>query len=666
MMMPPKFWRLMTKYDFHDFYQSNKNYLFFVKTMFSYMLTILQKWLFALFLGLALASLGRVTEAAEPTSLPTPKLTMSLYAWTDPTGSATIETVAAMPLTAMRPQLTNLSLGFTNDVVWLKVNLKREHMTDSRDWYLVLGQTVFSDVRLYKPDGKRGFSEHFGTPGPSQPAREVNHRQPVFLLNQADLSETSYWLRIQSPTALNTHLRVVQREVFLKESSQEGFFWGILFGGYLIVIVFYVVFWTWTREDIHKKYIAYITVNFLAALFTEGWPAQFSETTSNQTWIVLLGLLIATSITTGIRFSMGFIELQKNNPQLDGVLQWTSYAVTLWGMSLILRGHYNWVMPYLQTYSMLMISTLIVIGLFRSSKGDGKSRFFLFAFSFFYLGVVGRYLRNIGIIEPNFWNANSYQFGAFIHMLVMSIGIFASYNKLRKDKENAELRADAEARLRDVQSDFLSLVSHEFRTPLTISSASAENLLQQPELNQPAKLRVEKILRANQRMISLMETYLSTERMKMSTQVLNIQNHELGPLCRLAMADVADTEKSEIQLNCPKNIWVTCDADLIRIALSNLLQNARKYSPTPGSVSIRCWSEPKSIYINVTDQGPGIPESEIKLIFTRYFRGKNALNQPGAGLGLHIVQTIVLRHGGSITVRNLPDSGCEFCMVLPR
>ena len=77
---------------------------------------------------------------------------------------------------------------------------------------------------------------------------------------------------------------------------------------------------------------------------------------------------------------------------------------------------------------------------------------------FFYFGVFWRYLRNISVIDPNFWNENIYQITAFGHMVVMSIGIFANYNKLRKEKQIAESRADAEFKLREEQREFLSLV----------------------------------------------------------------------------------------------------------------------------------------------------------------------------------------------------------------
>jgi signal transduction histidine kinase len=342
-----------------------------------------------------------------------------------------------------------------------------------------------------------------------------------------------------------------------------------------------------------------------------------------------------------------------------------AYLISAIGVISIVAGKYIWITPLLQAYSMVLISTFIGISAYYSIKGDAKSRFFLFAFSFFYFGVFWRYLRNISIVEPNFWNENIYQIAAFVHMLVMSIGIFASYNKLRKEKQIAESRADAEFKLREEQGEFLSLVSHEFRTPLTISSASVDNLLQQSDLSAEAYKRINKILKSNERMQSLINTYLSKERLLMDVLELNIQKTNLNNLCQLAVSDMYNADISEIKIDVPHAIELKCDAEMLRIALNNLLQNSMRFSENPGSIKIFSFTDSKTTTITISDQGPGIPDDELDLIFTRYFRGKNSMNQPGAGLGLHLVNKIILKHGGHVSVRNLQDGGCEFSLTFP-
>lgn len=618
---------------------------------------------FAFFLtclvGLASPSNTRLSD------LPSHNLSQQALWLRDPSGQLTITDVASLPNSRLNTLKSDLSLGFTSDVVWVKVTMSRQTAADPEDWYLVLGQTLLKDVRLYKPLPSGDFSEHYGTQASHFVNREVHHRRPVFNIHHKELDEKTYWIRIETPTAMNTSLKAIQKEYFVAETTQASFFWGIIFGCYIISIIFYIAFWTWTREPIHKDYIAYISINFLAAFFTGGWLSQFKTGLDTDTIIILLGIFISLSIATGTKFSVEFIDLKFKNKKFSRILLILAYAISVTGVILILGGNYIWVTPLLQAYSMLLISTFIGISAYYSIKGDSKSRFFLFAFSLFYFGVFWRYLRNISIVEPNFWNENVYQMAAFVHMLVMSIGIFASYNKLRKEKQIAESRADAEFKLREEQGEFLSLVSHEFRTPLTISSASVDNLLQQNDLSPEALKRINKIFKSNERMQSLIDTYLSKERLLMDVLDLNIQKININYLCHLAVSDMYNTDALEIRINVPISIELKCDAEMLRIALNNLLQNSIRYSNIPGSIEISAHTDNQVTTINVSDQGPGIPEDELALIFTRYFRGKNSMNQPGAGLGLHLVNKIILKHGGHVRVRNLQNVGCEFSLIFP-
>jgi signal transduction histidine kinase len=299
-------------------------------------------------------------------------------------------------------------------------------------------------------------------------------------------------------------------------------------------------------------------------------------------------------------------------------------------------------------------------------KGSMKGKIFLISFSFFFVGVTWRYLRNIGYIEAGFWNDNSYQLGAFVHMLVMSVGIFASYSQMRREKLIAEENAITEMRLRNDQRDFMDMVSHEFRTPLTIVQASASNLLSDVSLGKEARLRIEKIIRANDRITELMNNYLSKERILLESHQMVLKNSNIIQICNRVAYDIEDAENFKILIhhNDP-NILLKCDPDLIYIAVMNLVNNAVRYSPQPNSVSIHLNKQTNKVVIQVRDQGPGIPEDEKELIFKRFFRGRRAQEKSGAGLGLFMVSNIAQRHQGQIKAENLPAGGCEFCLTLP-
>jgi signal transduction histidine kinase len=245
-------------------------------------------------------------------------------------------------------------------------------------------------------------------------------------------------------------------------------------------------------------------------------------------------------------------------------------------------------------------------------------------------------------------------------MIVMSIGIFASYSKLKKEKENAEIKAEAESTLRIQQREFISLVSHEFRTPLTIAGASADNLLKDQTLGSDAKNRVEKIIRAHDRMSSLMETYLSKERLLMDTQTIKQEKINLLELCRQAIKDASGTDAAGIKLHAFGEFITTGDANLISIALNNLLQNAQKYSPEPGSIVVRLTKNTSFYQLLVADQGPGIPAFMIDKIFDPFYTTK----EHGTGLGLPICKRIINDLGGQIRISS-KGFGTTMNIVLP-
>jgi len=495
--------------------------------------------------------------------------------------------------------------------------------------------------------------------------RAAEHRRPVFELTLKDTLEHTYYLRLASQTSMATTLRVWQPEALLKSSANETFFWGSVFGAYLLGIAFYAAFWLWTREKIHLLYTLYVAVNFLAAFFTGAWPWLLMPNADTELLTQLLGVWVSLPLALGALFSVVFMGLDRRWPRTSRYFLAACWSVSALGIALVLTGGYRQAMPLVQGASMLAIVLLMFAAIYRSFKADRTARFFLFAFSFFYAGVIWRYLLNIGWLEPSFWNDNSYQMGAFIHMVVMSIGIFASYNRLRRDKQLAEARVEAESRQRQEQREFMAMMSHEFRTPLTIVSASVENLLNDAALGEKALHRIHKIRRANERMAQLMENYLSNERLLLDETSNTRAPCDLAEVCRLVKDDLADAEGCPVSFLAPPALRTHGDKDLIRIALLNLVTNARRHNPPDKTIEVEPRARDRHAEICVRDQGPGVSPDDIDHIFKRFFRGRSALDQPGAGLGLYLVRSIAQRHDGSVTVANRPEGGCEFFLRLP-
>lgn len=635
-------------------------------------------WLAALLMCLALAA-GPARAAASgvpPLTLtgtaPSHELSGHLSLLRDPTGRLTIDDVRRAAPRSMAKLPGPVSLGFTRDVVWLRFVVERPNEQAPDHWWLALSHPLMQDVRLY---GVLGDESGGPDPGALRPAVEIadalNDRRPVFELAMHATGPRTYYLRLESQASMALTATLWQPAAMAGVQNRASFYWGGLFGAYALVILFYLAFWVWTREQLHIVYVLYVLVNFLAALFTDGWPHQLWPALDPDTNLLLLGMWILSSLVVGSWFSVMLLELHRRWPgYIRGGLFVLAAGVAL-AMVGVAQGHYQTVIPVAQALSIALIASFFFMGIYLALSGQRAAFLFLGAFSFFYLGVAVRYLRNIGLLEPSFWTDNSYQIGAFVHMLVMSIGIFSRYRILRRQTEEAQARVAAEMSLRTQQRDFMTMVSHEFRTPLSIIDATTHNLLQEPQLPAAARERVLKVVRANDRMSSLMENYLASERVldqaDSSQEARDLfEAHDLLEICRAVCKDQEDAGGPPPVLKGPAGVQVMGDEHLLRIALSNLVTNARRHSPPGVAVEVEVMADEQQARACVRDGGPGIPADEAGHIFNRFFRGRAARLSHGTGLGLYLVQVIAQRHGGSIATRNLTPRGCEFTFSLPR
>ncbi len=583
----------------------------------------------------------------------------------DPSQQLDWQAIEQMPDARWQRFSGYLSEGFTKTAIWVRFKATRMDTDSPNEWFLELSQPLLADVRLYSvgPDGE--LSVQYGTTTSDVQQRDFIYRQPTFVLDQDDLGEYRYWIRIATPTSLNTSIHLYQASNLLKAHTQYDFIWGMMFGTYLFVVIFYMLFWFWTRENLHAFYTFYILVNFLAALFTSGWPLQYTDALSSHQYIKILGIWVALSVTAGTLMSSEFLKLHEKHPRFNKALMKIAYLLSATGLVGVMLNAYVLVIPVIQMSSIVLISSFYVIAIRFSLRGDKASRFYLVAFSFFYVGVIWRYFRNFGWVEPNFWNDNSYQLGAFAHMLMMSLTIFTGYNKLLKDKNQAEMQLRYETQMRLDQRTFVDMVSHEFRTPLSVVQATLANL-QITHQQQPETItRLAKIERATQRMYHLIQEYLSTERMMMDAHSPTLSTHNLSGICRQAVEDLPESDIARITLNLPDTLNIICDRELIRIAVFNLLQNACKHSAAHLPVELCVKTTATHAMIEVADQGEGISPEDEPHIFRRRYRGTGNTSQ-GSGLGLYIVQSIATGHQGSVSVSPNKPHGSVFVLALKR
>ena len=251
------------------------------------------------------------------------------------------------------------------------------------------------------------------------------------------------------------------------------------------------------------------------------------------------------------------------------------------------------------------------------------------------------------------------------HCDLVRASFFEITERVNVQKELAKA-LDAEHRMNEEQRQFMGLVSHELRTPLAIIDGTAQLLTLTACKDKDCLKHAERILGATKRLSNLIDTCLTEERLCTSGWVPTMVPVDIGQMAWQIVEQVrTETDQHRIEADLtglPDNFC--CDPMLVKVLLNNLLDNAIKYSPDGGTITVRGWKgNGAELCLEVTDQGVGIAAEYIDRAFERFQR-IGQIHVAGAGLGLHIVKRVAELHSGRVWCTSTPGRGSTFSVRL--
>ena len=240
--------------------------------------------------------------------------------------------------------------------------------------------------------------------------------------------------------------------------------------------------------------------------------------------------------------------------------------------------------------------------------------------------------------------------------------------QLEKSKNELTEALEKERELNDLKSRFVSMASHEFRTPLS-TILSSVSLIEKYRLGEEQDRRDKHIQRIKgqvKNMTNILEEFLSLGKLEESRVFEKREHFNIKDLIAEIISEMNSMTKDgqTMSLTCERDPEVYLDPKLLRNIMANLISNALKYSPENSEVVVRVFtSDENHLYISIYDKGIGISDEDQKHLADRFFRGTNAINIQGTGLGLHIVKKYLELMNGDISFKSKLNHGTEVTLV---
>lgn len=569
-----------------------------------------------------------------------------------------------------------LSKGYTRSTYWLRFELPATAFAAGERWMQVR-PNFLDDVRIfYRPlaDGgiwqeRRAGDTQSGTIG------DVDDRFALFVF---PASEVGYEvvLRVATSSSMLLQLTFWVPAELTAQAMRTTSFWSAYLGlatlCSLMALALAIVLKKRLLWSVTAMSVAYVLVACI-----QGYVAWMVPGVGRLLQHYLTGSLTLLSYAAVLWLAVEALALRRRLPGIYRLVLGGSGLVALLALSvpLDLYGEAVRVLPvlYLPMCLLCIGSGLYLWVRDRPSISVvllGASPLFCIALSLFgFFSVLGwvPFFEGIYVV---------WQLALLVNMLlVIVIAIVQVRNKRLQEVEKGqlahELRVEREARFH--QRQFMGMVAHEFRTPLAVISASLENLRLLPAAHEQA-LRYNRIGRASERLVQLTDNCLADARLdagelfiarKMTCLVelltsaaslVQLSDHHCWKLM-MDGEDISDVPAIKAVANV--------DPALMRIALSNVIDNAVKYS-SGGTILIELARDGKGWSIAVTDSGDGIDESQMGIIFERY-RQANDVDQSeqGVGLGLYVSRQILRAHSGDLRLARNTTSGCCFAFTFP-
>jgi signal transduction histidine kinase len=592
----------------------------------------------------------------------------------DPQGKESIESVSAAGRQGdFKPVQGSFAGGFSRAVYWFKAEVPAPEKTAQilPTVLLEVRPTYLDDVRFYLPDTQRPgqYLEHRHGDRHPFAERTVATRTLVQPLNFDDAVPRVIYVRLQTTSSAIFDLQAWRPADFLAATSAEYALLGILVGGYLFALIVNLP-GTWRRQDpLGLYFIAYVLAGLMVLVFVQGLGGQFLFPNAPG-WADHLVPISSTLVTL---MATAFYRLAL------GVKRWSPWAngfylgiMTLGCLSLPapLLGYYDRVAQWLFASILLMlgVGSWRCLQLWREEAPD--ARLLLLAHLVTLIGAVPSVLALLGWVSGDFLVVYVYQAGILGSVLAVQITLRRRNQRLQnmllvsqEEEQRARVAASEQQAVAEQRRRFIDMITHELKTPLSV-------IRMRLGLQAPSEAIQHHARNAVKDMDAVIDRIAQLGRLEDGRVQVRLETCELRNTVDECLASQSEwRDRCVTDWPADADPRVRSDLVLLRTVLSNLIDNACKYSP-PGSlvrleVRERALNGQLGWRLRISNAMGIAGRPDPAQVFQKYYRSAGARQHVGSGLGLHVVRHLCLSMDAQLD-HEPSDKDIIFTLWLPR
>nr|WP_314623502.1 sensor histidine kinase [uncultured Noviherbaspirillum sp.] len=555
-----------------------------------------------------------------------------------------------------------LNFGITSDVIWLRLIVQREPLA-AVEWWLELAPAYIGEATLYPfPDDGEVVRTEGSVAGIMSPlsVRAFKVRHSTFKLYLHDTAPKIFFIKIRSNTQLNARAYLWQPAFYAENSALEHLNLGMYYGAFVIIVsICGLRLWV-NRDRTDFWWLIYLIAEGFVIFRMNGLASHyfFPEFPSFSAGVGTLAL--SCMVLAGSNFGIHAFALSKNkHPYSWQAARGIGALAIIFGLTrLIGLEPASTKCLFILSFFLCLLNCAFSYRFLRS--GEPSAKFYFVAIWFMTACVILVLARNFGIMPAYQFIDYVWQSNMIIHAALISFGMILDRRETAKERRRAsDYQASSESSQHyiNLQKRMVTLVSHEFRNSLAMLNVSMHVISKRSDLPYDVTERHRNIVRVHHQMRRVIDNFLLEERIQNADVKVLYEYTEMKSLLRdtvnLAAMYGKDQTISVEADDLPEHLWL--DGGILRLVLTNLLDNAIKYSGSGSKIKLTGQYGEGILRMKVSDNGIGMTEASLAHLFEPYF--KVNLKTEGVGIGLYMVRLMLHAHGGNLCVESKINGG---------